>query len=168
MKKTWCRKSRVRLPLRRFQYSKYGIIYYTAGLLKLFPYNSFITWPKKCRIIQKCSNEYRGKLKPVCTAVVAYSWSYAVFGQPLRCGRPHSWIWNDIGRNCWLGHRKKIAKFLMRTFTCRSIFLYGYDDEIVCQLFIIAETPGAEIFLKYRAVWSITYEYADWKQNLLK
>jgi hypothetical protein len=24
-----------------------------------------------------------------------------------------------------LGYRKKIAKFLMRTFTCRSTFLYG-------------------------------------------
>jgi hypothetical protein len=32
---------------------------------------------------------------------------------------------NDIGRNCLLGYRKKIAKFLMRTFTCRSTFLYG-------------------------------------------
>jgi hypothetical protein len=32
---------------------------------------------------------------------------------------------NDIGRNCLLGNRKKIAKFLMRTFTCCSTFLYG-------------------------------------------
>jgi hypothetical protein len=32
---------------------------------------------------------------------------------------------NDVGRNCLLGNRKKIAKFLMRTFTCRSTFLYG-------------------------------------------
>jgi hypothetical protein len=31
---------------------------------------------------------------------------------------------NDIGRNSLLGNRKKIAKFLMRTFTCRSTFLY--------------------------------------------
>ncbi len=31
---------------------------------------------------------------------------------------------NDIGRNFLLGNRKKIAKFLMRTFTCRSTFLY--------------------------------------------
>ncbi len=30
----------------------------------------------------------------------------------------------DIGRNSLLGNRKKIAKFLMRTFTCRSTFLY--------------------------------------------
>jgi hypothetical protein len=34
---------------------------------------------------------------------------------------------NDIGRNSLLGNRKKIAKFLRRTFTCRSTFLYGED-----------------------------------------
>ncbi len=33
---------------------------------------------------------------------------------------------NDIGRNCLLGNRKKIAKFLRRTFTCRSTFLYAW------------------------------------------
>jgi hypothetical protein len=33
---------------------------------------------------------------------------------------------NDIGRNSLLGKRKKIAKFLMRTFTYRSTFLYGH------------------------------------------
>jgi hypothetical protein len=32
---------------------------------------------------------------------------------------------NDIGRNSLLGNRKKMAKFLMRTFTCRSTFLYA-------------------------------------------
>jgi hypothetical protein len=31
----------------------------------------------------------------------------------------------DIGRNCLLGTSKKIAKFLKRTFTYRSTFLYG-------------------------------------------
>jgi hypothetical protein len=30
-------------------------------------------------------------------------------------------LFSDIGRDCLLGNRKKIAKFLMRTFTCRSI-----------------------------------------------
>jgi hypothetical protein len=34
----------------------------------------------------------------------------------------------DIGRNSLLGNRKKIAKFLMRTFTCRSTFLYALDQ----------------------------------------
>jgi hypothetical protein len=32
---------------------------------------------------------------------------------------------NDLGRNSLLGKRKKTAKFLMRTFTYRSTFLYG-------------------------------------------
>ncbi len=36
----------------------------------------------------------------------------------------HSWILVGIGRNTLVGNRKKIAKFLMRTFTCRSTFLY--------------------------------------------
>jgi hypothetical protein len=36
---------------------------------------------------------------------------------------------NDIGRISLLGKRKKIAKFLMRTFTYRSTFLY--DTEIM-------------------------------------
>jgi hypothetical protein len=31
---------------------------------------------------------------------------------------------NDLGRNFLLRNRKKIAKFLMRPFTCRSTFLY--------------------------------------------
>jgi hypothetical protein len=33
---------------------------------------------------------------------------------------------NDIGRNSSLGNSKKIAKFLMRTFACRSTFLYVF------------------------------------------
>jgi hypothetical protein len=40
----------------------------------------------------------------------------------------NSWILNDLGRNSLLGKRKKIAKFLMRTFTYRSTFLYGCDS----------------------------------------
>jgi hypothetical protein len=41
----------------------------------------------------------------------------------------NSWILNDIGRNSLLGNKKKIAKFLMRTFTCRSTFLYAKNEE---------------------------------------
>ncbi len=33
---------------------------------------------------------------------------------------------------CWLGHWKKIAKFLMRTFTWRSTFLYGSPTPCFC------------------------------------
>jgi hypothetical protein len=36
----------------------------------------------------------------------------------------------SIGRNCLLGHRKKIAKFLMRIFSCRSTFLYALDHQV--------------------------------------
>ncbi len=36
-----------------------------------------------------------------------------------------------MGRNCLLGHRKKIAKFLMRTFTCLSTFLYGQPQRSI-------------------------------------
>jgi hypothetical protein len=41
---------------------------------------------------------------------------------------PTAEFWNDIGRNFLLGNRKKIAKWLMRTFTCRSTFLYGFTE----------------------------------------
>ncbi len=38
----------------------------------------------------------------------------------------NSWILNDIGSNFMLGNRKKIAKCLMRTFTCHSSpFIYA-------------------------------------------
>jgi hypothetical protein len=57
--------------------------------------------------------------------------SCTVLGQPLQ-GAPiqHSWILNDISRNCLLGHKQKIATFLMRTFTCRSTFLYAPQAHI--------------------------------------
>ncbi len=38
------------------------------------------------------------------------------------------WIFSNIGRNCLLGNRKKIAKFVMRTFTSHSTFLYGRGE----------------------------------------
>ncbi len=44
----------------------------------------------------------------------------------------NSRILNDIGRNSLLGKRKKIAKFLMRTFTYRSTFLYGPNRRSKC------------------------------------
>ncbi len=80
---------------------------------------------------------------------------------------------NDIGRNFVLGNRKKIAKFLMRTFTCRSTFLYGegakggaflwltycavpgcwfYDVQIIVTLQIIL-WPLKWAFVKTEAPW---------------
>ncbi len=37
----------------------------------------------------------------------------------------NSWILNDIGRKFLLRNRKKLAKSVMKTFTCRSTFLYA-------------------------------------------
>jgi hypothetical protein len=44
----------------------------------------------------------------------------------MRSKHASSEILNDIGRNSLLVNRKKIGKFLMRTFTCRSTFLYAF------------------------------------------
>ncbi len=51
----------------------------------------------------------------------------------------NSWILNDIDRNFLLGKRKKLAKCLMRTFTCRSTFLYDSSPGIC---FPIRSIPG--------------------------
>ncbi len=45
---------------------------------------------------------------------------------------------NDICRNSLLGNRKKIAKFLMRTFTCRSTFLYDLNHTTAPKLNIVS------------------------------
>jgi hypothetical protein len=75
-----------------------------------------------------------------------YFYVYSFTGFFLKTGRFHrehltclnktnwpevsnSWILNDIGRKSLLGNRKKIAKFLMRTFTCRSTFLYDVEPQ---------------------------------------
>ncbi len=55
-------------------------------------------------------------LAPSCVCLCSFCYWWEV---------SNSWILNDIGRNFLLWKRKKIAKFSMRTFTCRSTFLYG-------------------------------------------
>jgi hypothetical protein len=54
--------------------------------------------------------------------LAAFVFVSSVFGEKCNSG-----ILNDIGRNSLLGNRKKLAKFLMRTFTCHSTFLYGSE-----------------------------------------
>jgi hypothetical protein len=49
---------------------------------------------------------------------------------------------NDIGRNSLPGNRKKIAKFLMRTFTYRSTFLY---DTCTMQSVFLSTTSSADV-----------------------
>jgi hypothetical protein len=77
---------------------------------------------------------------------------------------------NDIGRNCLLGHRKKMAKFLMGTFTCRSTFLYdenyGLDVPVMNWAFKpnnseghYKKVPMFEIFL----IWlNISFPISSW------
>jgi hypothetical protein len=52
----------------------------------------------------------------------------------MRSKQASSKILNDIiGRNSLLGNRKKIAKFFMRTFTCRSTFLYAAKAQLIVE-----------------------------------
>jgi hypothetical protein len=44
---------------------------------------------------------------------------------------------NDIGRNFLLGSRKKLAKCIMRTFTCRSTFLYVWGVPVAASKMIV-------------------------------
>ncbi len=55
-------------------------------------------------------------------------------------------IWNYVSRNCLLGHRKKIAKFLTRTFTCRST----YPHILICACLSSLASP----FTKAQSKWS--------------
>jgi hypothetical protein len=66
--------------------------------------------PRIFKLLNLCGNQLIS-IYPSCLCIC----SFCFLG---KC--TNSCIWNDIGRNCLLGHRKKIAKFLMRTFTCRS------------------------------------------------
>ncbi len=89
-------------------------------------------------------------LTPTCTVQYVISCSVNIWLQlytcflTMRSKHASSKILNDIGRNSLLGNRKKIAKFLMRTFTCRSTFLYAPYRQVrvskwrprVCQLFL--------------------------------
>ncbi len=70
-------------------------------------------------------------------------------------------IWNYVSRNCLLGHRKKIAKFLTRTFTCRSTFLYGPSYRRMC---IVQKGEGGSLLLSDNC--SVTFRMI--KEHLLK
>ncbi len=78
----------------------------------------------------------------------------------------NSWILNDIGRNFLLGNRKKIAKCLMRTFTCNSTFPYGLqchknsyrttDNDINRYLFSRMKSTFLWFFIYYRFFFGLT------------
>ncbi len=56
-----------------------------------------------------------------------------------------------IGRNCLLGHRQK--KFLMRTFTCRSTFLYVTHLHFCRRLYesCLSEGVSLTLLIKFAA-----------------
>ncbi len=94
-------------------------------------------------------------------------------------------ILNDIGRNSLPGNRKKIAKFLMRTFACRSSFLYAWG---VWHIYIRGSylwwnSPKARLFSSeffmainlqffkipiYPMLWRKTPWFCQLRQNLKK
>jgi hypothetical protein len=75
------------------------------------------------RRLQRIQNvSRREKTSEKETSIAAFFFVlFFVFGEKF----PPADFLNDIGKNFLLGSRKKIAKCLMRTFTCRSTFLYG-------------------------------------------
>ncbi len=88
----------------------------------LFQY-ALLKYFLRCQFIKNISDPAQ-----VLTKDVGAGGGGGLFGDYWHNKQTNSWILNDIGRNCLLGKRKKIAKFLMRTLTYRSTFLYvsGY------------------------------------------
>jgi hypothetical protein len=72
-----------------------------------------LSWPRMLKLLNFGVTNL--SVYPICLCL----YSFCFWGKYA-----NSWIWNDISRYCLLGHRKKIVKFFMRTFTCRSTFLY--------------------------------------------
>jgi hypothetical protein len=102
-----------------------------------------------------------------CRLLAAPSWTFLPkyrLSEYTRCGGGRGGMGpqlnlNDIGRNCLLGNRKKIAKFIMRTFACRSTFLYGPRHRLrksvnksnVCNLFECPLANPTVIFFLFNA-----------------
>ncbi len=78
------------------------------------------------KLLNLCGNLL--SVYPSCLCI----FSFCFWGKYL-----NSWIWNDNDRNCLLGHRKKISKFLVRTFTCRSTFLYDLHIHYIRDLVLL-------------------------------
>ncbi len=76
------------------------------------------------------------------------------------CQYCNSWIFNDIGRNCLLGIRKKIAKFLMRTFTGRSTSFYGVDIWSVFRFGLYT--------VVFRTIWILIWVVFDCAQQFFQ
>jgi hypothetical protein len=74
------------------------------------------------RSLQRIQNVQEGKRHQKKRHLAAFVFVPSVFWGEVS----NSSILNDISRNFLLGSRKKIAKCLMRTFSCRSTFLYAH------------------------------------------
>jgi hypothetical protein len=70
--------------------------------------------------LQRIQNVQEGKRHQKKRQLAAFVFVPSIFWENF----PTAEVLNDIGRNFLLGNRKKIAKYLMTTFTCRSTFLY--------------------------------------------
>jgi hypothetical protein len=75
------------------------------------------------RRLQRIQNVQEGKRHQKKRHLAAFVFVPSFFMREVS----NSWILNYIGRNFLLGSGKKIAKCLMRTFACRSTFLYNTD-----------------------------------------
>ncbi len=85
-------------------------------------------------------------------------WSFC-FGENI----PTAKCLNDISRNCLMEHGKKIAKFLMRPFTCRSTFLYGPIQPSRClfKRYKLSIIGHSSIGLRTIGLWDIYH----WNQK---
>ncbi len=71
--------------------------------------------------------DYTSGLHMVWGSGGGWEWWWLVSCDLWRNKPTNSRILNGVDRNSLQGNRKKIAKFLMRTFACRSTFLYASD-----------------------------------------
>ncbi len=93
----------------------------TATLCAATFSNSYVLWRKRCVILRFVAVPcYHIRLY----LVIENERFGLVFVKTLSIISGTSWILNDIGRNSLPRNRKKIAKFLMRTFTCRYLPLW--------------------------------------------
>jgi hypothetical protein len=68
-------------------------------------------------------------------------------------------IFSDIDRNYLLGNRKKTAKFLMRTFTCRSTFLYAFSLHNISPLIFPYTNIKPSLARRSRDVYTAYVQY---------
>ncbi len=72
----------------------------------------------------------------------------------------NSWIFNDIFRNPLTGNRKKVAKFLMKTFAWRSTFLYAIEANGTPSLLLLGRLTLQKLWISlFHFFFSLQYLY---------